>query len=92
MWGASNIEAEATEAAEESEEEPVEVVPQDSGDEGGEEAEGEEEDTTAVDASDNPRKKHRTKTLAKTALMIGRSALCPKVDTLQSQVRMRWMD
>lgn len=88
MWGASSTAAEATEAAEESEEKPVETVPEDSGDGDGDEVKGDEEDATSIDASDNSRKPPKMKTLAKTVLMFGGLALCPKVDTLQSQARM----
>jgi len=95
VWGASNVAAEETGAVEENGDEPIESDPQNSGDEGGDAGEGEEEEAAvdaAVDASDGPRKPPKMKTLAKTVLMFGGLALCPKVDTLQSQVRIRWMD
>lgn len=81
----------AAPAAAEEEEESLELVEHSGdGDELGAGEEEEEEEGDAADAADAagaaPRKAPKMKTVAKAVLMFGGMGLCPKVDTLQSQV------
>ncbi|CAM9912557.1 unnamed protein product, partial [Ectocarpus fasciculatus] len=65
---------------------PASTAVEDIGDEGEDEAAGQGRDEKQAAAA-APRKAPKMKTVAKTVLMLGGGmALCPKVDTLQSQV------
>lgn len=94
MWGASRVEATKCsgfetappdEAAAKEEERGLEVA---DGDEleAREGAREEGEDADADGAVAATRTTPKMKTVARTVLMLGGMALCPKVDTLQSQV------